>query len=80
MALAGIERGRGTREKRLERLLTSSEGKKNDEGVTILRVLKGLICLLGPNWTILKYFGCEWYLPIPQERLMELILNKILIG
>ena len=38
MALAGIERGRGTREKRLERVL--SEGKKNDEGVTILRVLK----------------------------------------
>ena len=30
MALAGIERGRGTREKRLERIL--SEGKKNDGG------------------------------------------------
>ena len=30
MALAGIERGRGTREKRPERVL--SEGKKNDGG------------------------------------------------
>ena len=40
MALAGIERGRGTGEKRLERVL--SEGKKNDEGVTVLRGL-------GPN-------------------------------
>ena len=37
MALAGIERGRGTREKRLERVL--SEGKKNEGGVTVLRVL-----------------------------------------
>ena len=34
MALAGIERGKGTREKRLERVL--SEGKKNDGGVTVL--------------------------------------------
>ena len=40
MALAWIERGRGTREKRLERVL--SEGKKNDGGVTVLRGL-------GPN-------------------------------
>ena len=40
MALAGIERGKGTRQKRLERVL--SEGKKNDEGVTVLRGL-------GPN-------------------------------
>ena len=40
MALAGIERGRGTREKRLERVL--SEGKKNDGVVT---VFSGL----GPN-------------------------------
>ena len=40
MALAGIERGRGTKEKRLERVL--SEGKKNDGGVTVLRGL-------GPN-------------------------------
>ena len=38
MALAGIERGRGSREKRPERGL--SEGKKYDKGVTILRVLK----------------------------------------
>ena len=40
MALAGIERGRGTREKRLERVL--SEGKKNDGEVMMLRGL-------GPN-------------------------------
>ena len=40
MALAGIERGKGTREKRLESVL--SEGKKNDGGVTVLRGL-------GPN-------------------------------
>ena len=40
MALARIERGRGTGEKRLERVL--SEGKKNDGGVTVLRGL-------GPN-------------------------------
>ena len=40
MALAGIERGRGTKEKRLERVL--SEGKKNDRGVMVLRGL-------GPN-------------------------------
>ena len=40
MALAGIERGRGTREKSRERVL--SEGKKNDRGVTVLRGL-------GPN-------------------------------
>ena len=40
MALAGIERGKGTREKRLERAL--SEGKKNDGGVMVLRGL-------GPN-------------------------------
>ena len=37
MALAGIEIGRGTREKRRERVL--SEGKKNDGGVTVLRGL-----------------------------------------
>ena len=37
MALAGIERGKGTREKRLERAL--SEGKKTDGGVTVLRGL-----------------------------------------
>ena len=40
MALAGFERGRGTKEKRLERVL--SEGKKNDGGVKVLRGL-------GPN-------------------------------
>ena len=40
MALAGIDRGKGTREKRLERAL--SEGKKNDGGVTVFRGL-------GPN-------------------------------
>ena len=40
MALAGIERERGTREKRLERVL--SKGKKNDGGVAVLRGL-------GPN-------------------------------
>ena len=40
MALAGIERGKGTIEKRLERVL--SEGKKNDGGVKVLRGL-------GPN-------------------------------
>ena len=40
MALAGIERGIGAREKKLERVL--SEGKKNDCGVM---VLSGL----GPN-------------------------------
>ena len=40
MALVGIERGRRTREKRLERVL--SEGKKNDGGVMVLRGL-------GPN-------------------------------
>ena len=40
MALAGIERGRGTREKRLERVL--SKGKKNDGGVAVFRGL-------GPN-------------------------------
>ena len=40
MALAGIEKGKGTREKRLERAL--SEGKKNDGGVTVLMGL-------GPN-------------------------------
>ena len=38
MDLAGIERGRGSREKRPERVL--GEGKKYDKGVTILRVLK----------------------------------------
>ena len=37
MALARIERGRGTREKRLERVL--SEGKKNDGWVTVLGTL-----------------------------------------
>ena len=36
--LAGIERGRGPREKRLERV--PSEGKKNDGWVTVLRVLR----------------------------------------
>ena len=40
MALAGIDKGRGTREKRRGRVL--SEGKKSDRGVTVLRVL-------GPN-------------------------------
>ena len=40
MALAGIERGKGTRRKRLERVL--SEGKKNEGGVTVLMGL-------GPN-------------------------------
>ena len=40
MALAGIERGKGTIEKRLERVLC--EGTKNDGGVTVLRGL-------GPN-------------------------------
>ena len=40
MAWAGIEKGRGTREKRRERVL--SEGKKNDGGVTVFRGL-------GPN-------------------------------
>ena len=40
MALAGIERGRGTRERRLERVL--SEGKKIDGRVMVLRGL-------GPN-------------------------------
>ena len=37
MALAGIERGKGTREKRLEIVL--GEGKKNNGGVTVLRGL-----------------------------------------
>ena len=37
MTLAGIERGRGTKEKRLERVL--SEGMKKNRGVTVLRVL-----------------------------------------
>ena len=37
MTLAGIERGRGAREKSLESVL--SEGKKNDGGVMVLRVL-----------------------------------------
>ena len=37
MALARIERGRGSREKRLERVL--SEGKKNDGWVTVLGTL-----------------------------------------
>ena len=37
MALARIERGRGTREKRLERVL--SEGKKNDGWVAVLGTL-----------------------------------------
>ena len=40
MAWAVIEKGRGTREKRRERVL--SEGKKNDGGVMVLRGL-------GPN-------------------------------
>ena len=40
MALAGIEIGRGTREKRRERVLSS--GRKNDGGVTVLGGL-------GPN-------------------------------
>ena len=40
MALARIERRKGAREKRLERV--PSEGKKNDEGVMVLRGL-------GPN-------------------------------
>ena len=40
MALAGIEKGRGIEEKRLDSVL--SEGKKSDGGVTVLRGL-------GPN-------------------------------
>ena len=40
MTLDWIERGRGTKEKRLERVL--NEGKKNDGGVMVLRGL-------GPN-------------------------------
>ena len=44
MALARIERVRGTKEKRLERVL--SEGKKNDGGVKVLRVGWVLICIL----------------------------------
>ena len=37
MALAGIEKGSGTRGNRRERVLT--EGKKNDGGVTVFRGL-----------------------------------------
>ena len=37
MALVGFERGSGTKEKRLKRVL--SEGKKNDGGVMVLRGL-----------------------------------------
>ena len=37
MALAGIERGKGTKKKRPERVM--SEGKKNDGGVMVLRGL-----------------------------------------
>ena len=48
MALAGIERGRGTREKSRERVL--SEGKKNDRGVTVLRGL-------GPNMHFRNLIG-----------------------
>ena len=48
MALAGIERGKGTRRKRLERVL--SEGKKNDGGVTVLRGL-------GPNMYFIDVIG-----------------------
>ena len=48
VALAGIERGKGTREKRLERAL--SEGKKNDGGVTMLRGL-------GPNMNFRDLIG-----------------------
>ena len=40
MALAGFERGRGTKEKRLKRVM--SEGKKIEGRVTVLRGL-------GPN-------------------------------
>ena len=40
MALAGIDKGRGTKEKRRGRVL--SEGKKSDGGVMVLRGL-------GPN-------------------------------
>ena len=48
MALAGIERGKGTIEKRLERVL--SEGNKNDGGVTVLRGL-------GPNMYFIDVIG-----------------------
>ena len=48
MALAGIEIGRGTREKRLECVL--SEGKKNVRGVTVLRGL-------GPNMHFRSLIG-----------------------
>ena len=41
MALAGIERGKGTRDKRLERV--PSEGKKNDGGITVLRILETIM-------------------------------------
>ena len=53
MALAGIDRGRGTREKSRERVL--SEEKKNDRGVTVLRGL-------GPNMQLrdLANFNMFW--------------------
>ena len=38
MALAGIERGRGTREKKLQRIL--SEGKKIDGGFNGVKGIK----------------------------------------